>query len=101
MGASTPIRLRIRRCPMRQATLLWSLWQRLLQPFATAFTRPGHRRFVEWLTALVLNSEEHTITQSVVPIERTADWKAIESFAEYEASKPHRVTRCLSQLGYR
>lgn len=83
---------------MRQATLLWSLWQRLLQPFATAFTRPGHRRFVEWVTALVLNVEEHTITQSVVAIERLADWKAIESFAEYGAWKPHRVTRCLTQL---
>ncbi len=59
---------------MRQATLLWSLWQRLLQPFASAFTRPGHRRFVEWVTALVLNVEEHTITQSVVAVERTADW---------------------------
>ena len=50
---------------MRQATLIWSTWQRLLQPFASAFTRPGHRRFVEWVTALVLNVEERTITQSV------------------------------------
>ncbi len=64
---------------MTQATLLWSLWQPLLQSFAWAFTRPGHRRFVEWVTALVLNVEEHTITQSVVAIERTADWKAMES----------------------
>ena len=55
---------------MRQATLVWSLWQRLLQPFASAFTRPGHRRFVEWVTALALNVEEHTITQSVIAIER-------------------------------
>src|SRR3954471_480525 len=98
MGTSPPIRLRTRRCPMRQATLLWSLWQRLLQPFASAFTRPGHRRFVEWATALALNVEEHTITQSVVAIERTADWKAIESFAEYGAWKPHWITRCLTQL---
>ncbi len=83
---------------MRQATLIWSLWQRLLLPFVSAFTRPGHRRFVEWVTALVLNVEEHTITQSVVAIERTADWKAMESFAEYGAWKPGLLTRTLTQL---
>ena len=83
---------------MRQATRLWSLWQQLLRPFASSFTRPGHRRFVEWVTALVLNVEEHTITQSVVAIERTADWKALESFAEYGAWKADGVTGILSQL---
>ena len=40
---------------MTDATLLWSIWQALLKPFAWAFTRPGHRRFVEWVTALALN----------------------------------------------
>ena len=49
---------------MTDATLLWSIWQALLQSFAWAFTRPGHRRFAEWVTALALNVEEHTITQS-------------------------------------
>src|ERR1700709_326576 len=98
MGTSPPIRPRNRRCPMRQATLIWSLWQRLLRPFASVFTRPGHRRFVEWITALVLNVEEHTITQSVVAIERTADWKAMESFAEYGAWNADVVTRILCQL---
>src|SRR3954449_10530980 len=83
---------------MRQATLVWSLRQRLLQPFASAFTRPGHRRFVEWITALALNVEEHTITQSVVAIERLADWKALESFAEYGAWCPTDVTRVLTRL---
>ena len=83
---------------MRQAILIWSLWQRLLQPFASAFTRPGHRRFVEWATALALNVEEHTITQSVIAIERMADWKAMESFAEYGAWKAHAVARSLFQL---
>lgn len=66
---------------MRQATMLWHLWQALLRPFAGAFTRPGHRRFVEWVTALALNVEEHTITQSVIAIERVADWKALTSAA--------------------
>ena len=70
---------------MTEATLIWSIWQRLLQPFAWAFTRPGFRRFAEWITALALNVEEHTITQSVLAIERPADWKALESFAEYGA----------------
>jgi hypothetical protein len=83
---------------MRQATLIWSLWQRLLQPFASAFTRPGHRRFVEWITALVINVEEHTITQSVTAIERTDDWKAMESFAEYGAWNADAVTRRLADL---
>jgi hypothetical protein len=46
---------------MRQATLLWNLWQGLLSHFGRAFTRPGYRRFVEWITAPALNVEEHTI----------------------------------------
>jgi hypothetical protein len=83
---------------MTQATLLWSIWQALLQSFTWAFTRPGHRRFVEWVTALALTVEEHTITQSVVAIERTADWKAIESFAEYGAWDAAAVTRDLTRL---
>jgi hypothetical protein len=83
---------------MSHATLLWSIWQALLRPFATAFTRPGHRRFVEWITALALNVEEHTVTQSVVTIERTADWKALESFAEYGAWRADAVTRALTRL---
>src|SRR3954451_3685476 len=83
---------------MRQATLVWTTWQALLQQFAWAFTRPGHRRFVEWVTALALNVEEHTITQSVVAIERTADWKAMETFAEYGAWRPDYVTSSLTRL---
>src|SRR4051812_5189722 len=83
---------------MRQAKLVWTTWQALLQQFAWAFTRPGHRRFVEWVTALALNVEEHTITQSVVAIERTADWKALESFAEYGAWRADYVTSTLTRL---
>ena len=66
--------------------------------FAWAFTRPGHRRFAEWVTALALNVEEHTITQSVLAIERPADWKALESFAEYGAWRADSVTRSLTRL---
>jgi hypothetical protein len=83
---------------MRQATLVWTLWQALLQQFAWAFTRPGHRRFVEWVTALALNVEEHTITQSVTAIDRTADWKAMETFAEYGAWRPDYVASSLGRV---
>jgi hypothetical protein len=66
-----------------QATELFRRWQELLLPCADAFTYPGFQRFQEWLTGLVLNVEEHTITQSLVGLGRPGDWKALESFAEY------------------
>ncbi|WP_422927558.1 hypothetical protein [Singulisphaera sp. PoT] len=42
---------------MRQATMLWPLWQGLLRPFVWVFTRPGHHRFVGWDTTFALNEE--------------------------------------------
>ena len=66
-----------------QAIELFRLWQELLLPCADAFTYPGFARFQEWLTGLVLNVEEHTITQSVVALDRVGDWRALETFAEY------------------
>ncbi len=83
---------------MSHATRLWSIWQSLLQHFTWAFTRPGHRRFVEWVTALAINVEEHTVTQSVIAIERTADWKAMERFVEYGRWDAVAVTRNLARL---
>jgi hypothetical protein len=83
---------------MRHAALVWSLWQSLLSAFAWAFTRRGYRRFVEWVTALALNVEEHTVTQSVVAVERIDDWKALESFAEYGAWRAAYVTDSLTRL---
>lgn len=83
---------------MRQATLLWTLWQALLSHFAWSFTRPGHRRFVEWVTSLALNVEEHTITQSVIAIERVADWKAMERLAEYGTWRADNITSSLTRL---
>src|SRR5260370_1567903 len=62
---------------------LWSLWQAILLSIAVCFTRPGRCRFVEWSTGLALNVEEHTITQSLIAVDRPQDWKALESFAEY------------------
>ena len=73
---------------MTHAKRLWSIWQALLSAFAWAFTRPSFRRFAEWVTAMAINGEEHTITQSVLALERPADWKALESFAEYGALAP-------------
>jgi hypothetical protein len=55
----------------------------LVLELAGGFTQPGRRRFVEWITGLALNVEEHTITQSLVGLDRPQDWKALESFAEY------------------
>ena len=60
---------------MTHAKRLWSIWQALLSAFAWAFTRPSFRRFAEWITAMAINGEEHTITQSVLALERPADWK--------------------------
>ena len=61
---------------MTHAKRLWSIWQALLSAFAWAFTRPSFRRFAEWITAMAINGEEHTITQSVLALERPADWKS-------------------------
>src|SRR4029077_1710809 len=67
------------------ATRLWSHWQDLLEPYRDTFTYPGGQRFLEWLTGLTLNVEEHTVTQALVGLGRPQDWKALESFVEYGA----------------
>ncbi len=66
-------------------TRLWGLWQAVLLSFAVGFTRRGQQRFVQWATGLALNVEEHTVTQSLVALDRPLDWKALESFVEYGA----------------
>ena len=83
---------------MTHAPWLWSIWQTLLKPFAWVFTRLGHRRFVEWITARALNVEEHTITPSVLTRDRPADWKARETFAETGAWPTDAVARTLARL---
>ena len=62
---------------MSHATHLWSIWQELLGSFAWAFTRRGFRRFAEWVTAMALNVEEHTVTQSVLALDRPADIEGV------------------------
>jgi hypothetical protein len=66
-----------------QSTWLWPLWQPIVLSLAWGFTQRGKQRFVQWVTGLALNVEEHTITQSLVALGRVHDWKALESFAEY------------------
>jgi DDE superfamily endonuclease len=83
---------------MTEATLTWSLWQALLSGFACCFTRRGFHRFAEWITAMALNVEEHTITQSVLALEQPGAWKALESFAEYGAWRTDNVIRALTRL---
>jgi len=83
---------------MTEATLTWSIWQALLNAFACCFTRRGFGRFAEWITAMVINVEEHTITQSVLALEQPAAWKALESFAEYGGWHEGRVTYTLARL---
>jgi hypothetical protein len=81
-----------------QATPLWAHWQALLQPFALAFTRRGWPRFVEWLTGLALNDEEHTITQSLVGLGRPQDWKGLETFAEIGHWNAELVEAAIARL---
>jgi hypothetical protein len=83
---------------MAHAQLFWSIWQELLSAFTWAFTQPGHRRFVEWITALALTVEEHTITGSVTALDRPADWKALEHFAEVGAWPTDPISRILTRL---
>ena len=81
-----------------QATQLWAHWQALLQPFARAFTPRGWPRFVEWLTGLALNDEEHTITQSLIGLGRPQDWKGLETFAEIGHWNTELVEAAIARL---
>jgi DDE superfamily endonuclease len=81
-----------------QATQLWAHWQDLLCPCADAFTADGFRRFTEWLTGLALNVEEHTITQSLIGLDRPQDGKALETFAEYGAWDQPALERATATL---
>ena len=83
---------------MTEAKLTWSIWHALLNAFAWAFTRRGFHHFAEWITAMALNVEEHTITQSVLALEQPAAWKALESFTEHGSWHQERVTQALTRL---
>jgi hypothetical protein len=81
-----------------EATLLWSLWQALLRPFRYAFTAPGWRRFVEWVTGPALDVEEHTVTQSLLALDRPDDWKALETFVETGHWNQPLLVHCFARL---
>src|SRR5439155_26294899 len=66
-----------------EANELWDLWQALVLDCAPGCTSAGRRHFLEWITGLALNVEEHTITQSLIALDRPQDWKGAENFAEY------------------
>src|SRR3954470_13608021 len=80
------------------ATRPGPLWQAQLDPYAPCFTRPGFRDFAIWATGLALNVEEHTITQSLVALDRPQDWKALEAFAEHGAWDEHQVECTTARL---
>ncbi len=61
----------------------WSIWQAVVLSLAFGLFPPGKRRFVQWVTGLALNVEEHTVTQSLVALDRPQDWKDLENFVEY------------------
>jgi len=79
-----------------KVTPLWLIWQAILVPLAVGFTRRGQQRFVQWVTGLALNTEEHTITQSLIGLERVDDWKALEAFAEYGSWNLPLLQGCLA-----
>jgi hypothetical protein len=82
-----------------EATALWLLWQAALAPYSACFhDQRGFRRFVEWITGLALNVEEHTITQSLIGLERPDDWQALEAFAEYACFDTRDLERVTAQV---
>ena len=78
---------------MDRATQFWTWWVSLLSPFAPVFTRPGWVRFVQWVTGMVLCSEEHTITPVLTAVGLESRWRVLEHFAEYGAWDRDAVER--------
>jgi DDE superfamily endonuclease len=81
-----------------QPIVLWSLWQALFEPFRGAFTPSGFPCFVQWVTGLALNVEEHTITQCLIGLAQPEDWKRLENFAEIGHWNQDCVERALARL---
>lgn len=79
------------------ATTLWSLWLSCLLCFRPAFTAPGHRRFVQWATGLVLTLDDHTLTQALLGIDQPHAWKALEHFVEHGAWDQTALERLLAR----
>ena len=76
---------------MDDGTRLWQWWQEGFREFWPVFTEPGFRRFVEYVTGLVLDPEEHTVTQAATSLGRERDWAALERFLECGRWETERV----------
>lgn len=73
-------------------------WQSLLESYGPLFRRGGWVRFVQWVTAMVLCDEEHTITQDLMSIGLESRWRVVEHFAEYGAWDREAVERQTMRL---
>jgi hypothetical protein len=58
---------------------LCSAWQSLLENFREVFTLGGWARFAQWITGMVLCSEEHAITQILTGLGLEDRWRNVES----------------------
>jgi len=67
---------------MEDSKTVWGEVQAILAPFRGCFTEPGFVRFAEWVVGMLVNQEEHTITQALTTMGQEADWMALEAFAE-------------------
>lgn len=76
---------------MEDLTGLWRWWQEGFERFRPVFTEPGFCRFLEYLTGLVIDPEEHTVTQAVTSLGREDDWAAVEAFLERGRWETDRV----------
>ena len=56
-------------------------WQSLLKSYGQAFTRPGWRRFSQWVTGMVLCQEDHMLTRTLLASDSADQWSAQERFA--------------------
>jgi hypothetical protein len=82
-----------------EATARGLPWQALLAPHAPCpHDARGFRRFVAWITGRACNAEAHTITQSLVGLQREQDWHALEAFAEYAAFDTRDRQRVTAQV---
>jgi len=70
---------------------LWRLWQESFARFRPVFTEPGFRRFLEWVTGLVVDPEEHTVTQALTGLGLEDHWMALERFVERGRWETERV----------
>lgn len=67
---------------MEDYRIAWRMVQEILAPYRGCFTEPGFVRFAEWVVGMLVNQEEHTITQALTTMGRESDWTALEAFAE-------------------